>query len=182
MFSSMVGIAMTAMLTSSVNLPAWQMDYRNAKEMAARDHRPLAVVIGTGSTGWDAVVPMVDRTADAMRTGYVCVYVDKSTPAGRKLAGEFEMSDTVGVVISDRTGEFQAFRHSGRIDEAELVRATARYADPAYRVLRTETVVPEQPVSPVGYYQSQYAAPQSATSAPAQSSCPNCQRAQAYHW
>ena len=175
MFSSLVGFAMTAMLTSSVNLPAWQTDYRNAREQAARDHRPLAIVIGTGSSGWDAVVPMVDRTADDLRTNFVCVYVDKNTPAGQKLARDFEMTDTVGVVISDRTGDFQAFRHTGKIEEAEMHRAAVRYADPAYRVLRTETAVPE-PVQTQSNYQQQ------AYPAATNGGCPNCQRAQGYHW
>ena len=76
------------------------MDYRQARDLAAKEQKPLAVIIGSGSTGWEKVVPMADRTATAMRAGFVCVYVDKTTPEGEKLAKAFEMNDA-GVIISN---------------------------------------------------------------------------------
>ena len=49
MFSSMICLAASAMLSTATaaNLPAWQLDYRQARDVAAREQKPLAVVIGT---------------------------------------------------------------------------------------------------------------------------------------
>jgi hypothetical protein len=144
------------------------MSYRQAKDIAAQAQKPLVVVIGSGSAGWDDVVAMEDDTATAVRANFVCCYIDKNTERGAQLAREFEMVDTTGVVMSDRTGELQAFRRTGKMESAELHRAALRYSDPAFVVRTTETQVPVQQAN----YYSNYAPP------PMQGGCPNCQQGQ----
>ncbi|MFL5329243.1 MAG: hypothetical protein ACJ8C4_10040 [Gemmataceae bacterium] len=151
--------------TSSANLPSWEMSYRQAKDIAAQAQKPLVVVIGTGSAGWGDVVSMEDQAASAVRANFVCCYIDRNTERGAQLAREFEMVETTGVVMSDRTGELQAFRRTGKMESAELHRAALRYSDPAYVVRTTETQVPVQQAN----YYSNYAPP-------TQGGCPNCQQ------
>src|SRR6185369_16011411 len=164
MYSSMICLAMSAMLstTTAAHLPAWQLDYRQARDVAAREQKPLAVVVGTGAAGWDKIVAgdLAPETASALRSGFVCVYVDKSTPDGEKLAKAFDLTKTTGLVISDRKGDLQAFRHEGQMADADLHRAAVRYADPALVVRSTESNAP--PPAPVQYYQ------------PAFGGCPSC--------
>jgi len=45
-----------------------------------------------------------------------------------------------GVVISDRTGQLQAFRHAGELNGSELVSRLQRYADGSRVVTTTDTL------------------------------------------
>jgi len=167
MYTSMIGL-MLATMTPSANLPAWQLDYRQAKALAAREHKPLAVVIGTGAANWDVVSTgsLGDNAADTLRTAYVCVYVDVATEAGQKLASEFEMKK--GLVISDKTGTLQAYKQIGAIEANKLTTALTHYADPNVVVKTTEMAGDVPAKAPVtstsNYYPVQ------------QSSCPFCRQ------
>jgi hypothetical protein len=94
---------------------------------------------------------------------YVCVYVNTDTEDGQRLAKSFEMTN--GIVISDRTGDLQAFRHEGGLTGAELVRNLERYAAPERQVRVTETTgtqrtsyyAPDAGASPAGYAAPGYA-------------------------
>ncbi|MBX7104156.1 MAG: hypothetical protein K1X57_08740 [Gemmataceae bacterium] len=168
MYSIVLGLALaTTANSSAANLPTWQTDYRQAKVVAARDHKPLAVVIGNGSAGWEGVVAgtLSENAAQVLRNAYVCVYIDANTEAGKKLAGEFEATGTPTLVISDKTGEKQAYRHAGSVSSEQVATVLTRYAEPNVTVTTTE--VGNQPAAPAVnnsrpfYY-------------PVQSSCPNC--------
>ena len=76
---------------------------------------------------------------DLLRSEYVCVYVDRDRRAGRELAESFEMGDGPGLVLSDRRGDSQAFRHEGTLDDDALERQLRKYSDPDRVVRRTET-------------------------------------------
>ena len=126
------------------DVPVWQNEYRQARLKAAGDQKPLAVFVGSGKSGWAGVTPdgANDRRAnELLASRYVCLYVDTDTAAGRKLAASFELAGG-GLVISDRTGESQAFSHRGKLDREQLVRALERYSDPNHVVKATETNVP----------------------------------------
>jgi len=59
---------------------------------------------------------------------YVCAYVDTSTESGKRLADAFELPGGQGIIISDRTGGVQAFRHEGTLSNADLGAYLERYA------------------------------------------------------
>jgi hypothetical protein len=65
--------------------------------------------------------------------------LDTESPAGAKLASSFDLPGGIGVVLSDREGQRQAFWHQGALDEQELTRALQRHADPDGPVVLTET-------------------------------------------
>ena len=79
---------------------------------------------------------------------YVCLYVDTEHIAGRELAASFEMGGP-GLVISDGTGEVQAFRHEGDLSNNRLLKYLQRFSDPDRVVMVTET----NPAPAVSYYQ-----------------------------
>ena len=100
----------------------------------------MAVVIGRGPSDWDAVTrdgKLDTSVAEVLGASYVCVYVDTTTDRGRMLADAFEMKS--GLVLSDRTGEKQAFRHEGTLSNGDLARVLQRYSAPDRVVTRTET-------------------------------------------
>jgi len=160
---------------STSNLPAWQLDYRQAQELAARDQKPLAVVLGSGPASWEKLVAgeISDETSNVLRTNFVCVYVDTKTVEGKKLADDFEMSSNPGLVISDRTGRVQAYRHGGTMDNAELQRTAAKIADPNFVPQTTETnqAAAFKTPAPAPVY----------TSPAANSYCPSCQLRQSMY-
>jgi hypothetical protein len=90
----------------------------------------MAVFVGTGKAGWEAAVrdgfdPSVSKL---LAEKFVCLYVDSSTPRGKDLAAAFQVGNR-GVVLSDRTGQTQAYSAAGTISRSELSRALVAYAD-----------------------------------------------------
>jgi len=159
MFSSMIGLALALAPSPAANLTAWQSDYRQAKSLAAREHKPLAVVIGTGAANWDNVVSagsLGDTAINTIRSTYVCVYIDTATEAGKKLAKEFDFTGP-GVIISDRTGELQAYRQVGTVEATKLTTTLVKYAESDRVVKTTEVVAPVTITTPhfqPAYYQA----------------------------
>lgn len=141
MYSIVFGLVLATTATApAANLPTWQADYRQAKVLAARDSKPLAVVIGSGSATWDSVISgqLSDQAAQTLRSGYVCVFVDVNSEAGKKLASAFEAGSTPTLILSDRTGEVQAYRHVGAIEADKVATVLTRYAEPNRAVTTTE--------------------------------------------
>ena len=87
MYTSMIGLALSAALAAPAALaPAWQHDYRLARELGEREHKPLVVVIGSGSTDWAKLAKAAeqDETINpTLRSNYVCLFVDTDTYAWR---------------------------------------------------------------------------------------------------
>ncbi len=120
----------------------WHSDYGAAKKQAASANKPLAVFLGAGADGWrkmsrEGALP--EEARQLLASQYVCVHIDTATEKGKRLAAEFEMPEGLGIVISDRTGELQAFYHEGDFANADLVRYLKRYGDPTYVVRATES-------------------------------------------
>jgi hypothetical protein len=125
--------------------PHWQADYRAALRRAERDGKPLAVVVGEGPAGWAGLVrdgPFDAELARLFDDGYVGLYLDSSTAAGRRLAEAFQVG-RLGLVISDRTGRVQALAHEGALAREELRRYLRHFADPDYSVRTTATGAPD---------------------------------------
>src|SRR5207248_8371563 len=112
----------------------WITDYRQALLTGKKESKPLAVFVATGQDGYNQVSrggtlsPQVRQT---LAKHYVCVYVDASQPAGRRLANTFEITKGRGLVLSDRTGQTQAFHHDGDLADADLVRQLERFSNVA---------------------------------------------------
>lgn len=138
--------------------PTWQSDYQSAIQVAVAQQKPVAVFIGHGEAGYDKLVSDGKIPADAgkqLANGYVCLYVDTDTAAGKTLAGQFQLTE--GLVISSPGGAVQALRHSGNLSSAQLTGYVAKYSQPAtvvttdYRgTVVNSGVVQASGVAPVG--------------------------------
>lgn len=131
-----------ALLAGQGGSPTWQNDYHKAQQMGASQKKPLAIVFGSGANGWTKIAKEATPAAgvsQVLTQSYVCVYVDTATPAGKKIAGDFGITQSTGLVISDRSASLQAFWHQGDMTSQNLETYLRRFADPAVVVRTTET-------------------------------------------
>jgi hypothetical protein len=131
MLTATFAIVLVAGFSSGANaaIPNLQVDYAQARTLAASENKPIAVFIGNGAGTMGRMVTEGIITADAaklLREKYVALYVDTSTPAGQELASRFGMTE--GLVISGPGGSVQAYRHSGPVSEADLNKQLTYYA------------------------------------------------------
>src|SRR5262245_2318543 len=122
--------------------PAWITDYAQARRQGETLRKPLAVFLAPGKDGWQKLSRegKIDfPSLKMLAAGYICVHIDTTTDRGKQLAGAFNMSGGLGLVISDRSGELQAFRHEGSLPAGELSRHLERFAGLTSRPSRTET-------------------------------------------
>ena len=143
--------------------PSFERDYSLAHKAAVVQHKPIAVFIAAGETGWQKLTReggLSPAASKAPFDNYVCVFANTETPAGQKTAAAFGLTGQSGLVISDRTGDLQAFRHSGQLSQDELSSRLVKYADANRVATTTETVAPPAAVLPAGFY----------------GGCPNCRR------
>ncbi len=139
MYTSMIGLAATAWLASTA--PNWQTDYRDAKALAARENKPLVVVMCTGAPAWNGISTegsLSPEALKALKDSYVCLYVDTDTPKGRRLAADFDITGTA-LIISDKTGDLQAYRHDGVQSASQLAEVFRQYANPDRVVTTTDS-------------------------------------------
>jgi len=149
MHTSLVVVALSGLL--SVFAPpdsvAWQNDYHQARETVPTQNKPLAVFIASGANGYDKVSrdgTLSPEVQKALLDSYICVYVDSSTPSGQKLATDFAITGGTGLILSDRTGQKQAFYHSGDLSNVDLTTWLQRFADPNLVVSSTMTIATER--------------------------------------
>src|SRR5262249_39620349 len=122
--------------------PEWLTNYTEARKVGRKEDRPLAVFLGSGQAGYEKVSrtgSLSPRVRDLLAQKYVCVYLNVDDTAAQKLANALEITRGRGLVLSDRSGESQAFHHDGDLSEADLVRNLERFANPAFRARTTET-------------------------------------------
>src|SRR3954452_25052503 len=137
MNASIMGVAFVAALSTAHNAalaPAWQHDYRMARELGSREKKPLVVVIGSGKTDWANLAKPAEQDEtinQTLRSSYVCVFVDTDTTSGQELARDFQFAGP-GVVISNRSGETQAYRKAGEVPAGELAKQLVNQLDDAY--------------------------------------------------
>lgn len=111
-------------------MPLWQRDYTQAQKKAAEMQKPLAVFLAPGQDGMEKLIPggLSNQAREMMANKFICVRIDTSTPEGKRWAQAFEIGD-MGIVISDRGGNYQAFWHQGALTIPSLVRQLQRNAD-----------------------------------------------------
>lgn len=144
MYTSITLLALTGLSAAAMPepQPTWQSDYRLARRIGEREQKPLAVFVGSGTGGWLQLVREGRTEVDAVKLlaeRYVCVFVDGTNTEGKRLAESFGLTGSRGLVISDRTGEYQAFRHDGDVSAGDLSRHLARYASPDFTPITTES-------------------------------------------
>src|SRR5829696_6208208 len=92
----------------------WLTDYGAAQRKCLQQEKPLAVIIGSGQNGFNRLLKEGNLKNDVRATlaaNYVCLYVDASRPENRGLVKDFDIHSGVGLVVSDRRGEYQVFSH-----------------------------------------------------------------------
>ncbi len=147
MYTSILLLALSVAPSADLATPSWSTDYFAASKLSAAAKKPLAVVLGSGEAGYDQLDRDGKLTTEAkglLASKYVCVYVNTDTAEGHRLAKAFEMPNGHGIVISDRNGDLQAFRHEGDLSNATLVRSLERFADPQREVVTTETATTQR--------------------------------------
>jgi hypothetical protein len=130
------------MAAAGLESPSWQSDYRSAQRLGREGCKPLAVFIGSGKAGWNQMTrdrQLGAEVKELLTKTYICVYIDTAVATGKQLASEFEIPKGPGIIISDQTGKYQAFRHQGDLSSDQLVHYLRRYADPKRVVRTTET-------------------------------------------
>jgi hypothetical protein len=169
MYTSIMLVALTGLVApvESTEGPSWQTDYSKASQIVARANKPLAVFLGSKADKVSRDGQLSSEAKQLLADKFVCLHIDTSTDQGMALARQFEMTSGVGMVISDRTGQLQAYRHEGTLDDSSMVRYLARYSDPQY-VVRTTEINSGERIS--SYPPNDYGT----GSGPASSSCPTC--------
>lgn len=169
MYTSIVLVALVGaggIPESAAQTPQWHRDYFAARKLISREHKPLAVFVGRGESGWDDRSKEGELSKEAknlLDAHYICVYVDTTKAEGRQLADSFDLKE--GLVLSDGSGDQQAFRHEGSLSNPDLEKHLRKFSDPDRVPVKTETTAApavryyEPPVpqpspfaSPGGYY------------------------------
>jgi hypothetical protein len=158
--STLAVLTLSGMLGANLSTqPDWQTDYRKAMALAVKEHKPLAVFIVKGESKKLANLPA--DVSKALKANYIAVTINSSDAEGKKIAQAFELTE--GVVISDRTGEKQAYRIEGKTSTDDLPQTLVRLADPKHVTTTTEVHGEAAPITAASFF------------APS-SYCPSCQQ------
>jgi hypothetical protein len=158
MYTSVMLLALSAGVVPGTMIPvapSWRSDYSLAVKEGQRNQRPLAIFVSPEAGGWDKVSKEggLDKEARQLLQGhYVCVFLDSSQEHDRQLADQLELSGGRGVVLSDSTGQKQAFWHTGTLSNEQLNHYLRKYSDPQQVVTQTETVAVARAQAPPTYY------------------------------
>jgi hypothetical protein len=147
MYTSIAILALAgSMLAPSSPSPrpnlVWWRDYYVAKERGVKEQKPLAVFVGTGQGGYHQITQkgeLNDSIKEVLADHYVCVYLDTSSQSQNGLITALAVTKGNGLVLSDRTGNVQAFHHDGQITEADLARQLQHFAERNVEIRTTLT-------------------------------------------
>jgi len=87
--------------------------------------------IASGKDGWKSVTTEGELGLEVRRllvSHYICVYVDSAQAAQKGLVQSFDAGQQPLVVLSNHSGRYQAYRHSGKLANVGLARALERHA------------------------------------------------------
>lgn len=145
MYATMAIVALTAGLTSGklTPTPVWLDDYRAAQTRVSEAHKPMIVFVASGKEGWESVLrdgKLTESANKLLAEKFVCVYANTNTTRGRNLADALQVGNK-GLVITDKTGQYQSYSLAGDLTGNELVRVLEQKADDKKEVKKTETVV-----------------------------------------
>jgi hypothetical protein len=142
MYVSLVWLAVSGWSVGAADELRWQSDYAAVLKQAASERKPVAVFFASGASGWEKLGRDGGLQREAKRVlaeRYVCLYVNLATAPGRRLTEAFKMPGGFGIVLSDRSGKVQAFRHEGDLGNRDLLAYLEQYADPNRTARSTQT-------------------------------------------
>jgi hypothetical protein len=127
MYTSVALIALAGFFTgpAAPSEPVWRNDYFEAQRIGKKDHKPLAVFVGSGSAGYENIPKegkMNAETRKVLQENFVCVYLDTAHQESTDLVSAFSITKGQGLVISNRAGDYQVFHCDGTLPESELLR------------------------------------------------------------
>lgn len=142
---TLVGVfALVAMLSPGQSLsaaePSWSGDYHAAQKRAAAEKKPLAVFIGKGQGAQEKVAtegtfnPAIKKV---LGDNYVCVYLDSTQASAKGLISALAITKGQGLVLSDRTGAYQAYHHDGPLSQSELAQQLTHFSNPNLEIRTT---------------------------------------------
>ena len=150
MYTSLMLVALSGYVAQAEAIPSsWINDYNQACTEVQKHRRPLAVFLAGGPEGWDKVVKEGELGKDAqalLSNNYIRVFIDTTDEKGKRLARQFDIPDGRGLVISDVSGEKQAFWHAGTLSNQDLEHYLRRFADTDRVLVATESPARPQPV------------------------------------
>jgi hypothetical protein len=159
MYTSILYVALSAGFAPNAESipvnPFWRSDYQLALREGRRNHRPLAIFVGAGPEGWDSLSKdgSLDKEArQLLERNYVCLYLDSDLAEGRRLADQLELPQGRGVILSDSTGEKQAFWHPGSLSNENLRHYLRKYSDPELVIAKTEMIAEPRPQPTPAYH------------------------------
>lgn len=150
MFTSALLLAVSGWSGSALpeaESPRWLSNYDQALAKGAEEKKPLAIFVGSGEAGWEKLSrdgKLGKKTKELLSSQYVCLYLDTTNPDAKKMAQTLEIPKGVGIVISDRKLEMQAFYHRGDLKGEDLDYYLKKFANPNLVVRTTETNPPER--------------------------------------
>jgi hypothetical protein len=127
----MITVLGSMLLAGQSATPTWQKSYSQARLQSSAQSKPIAVMFGSSSNGWMNVVKDAAPTEEVTRLltdKYICCYVDTTSPKGKQLAENFGITADTGMVISDRTGQLQAFWHQGDMSSNDLTSCLTKFS------------------------------------------------------
>lgn len=155
-----------------VSAGAWHTNYRDAWDLSTKEDKPILITFSEGNASQDKdLTSLVDRFPTLSKQ-FVLVKADKNTTEGKQLFQLFDMSANSGMVVVERSHEWQFCRleRSLNADEVETVlqKTAGAKGRPAGEVLAT-TVTNKFIESAID---SSFAFPTQPFS-----NCPSCRRA-----
>jgi hypothetical protein len=128
---TLVLVALAQVINSPTATNKWLDDYNTGYKQAVAQHKPLAVFVGHGTTGYNAVAQegqLDQQSQKLLREHYVCVYVDATEEGNRDLVRQLKAGDGTALVLSDPKAEFVAFRHVGTMTKDQLGNTLKSYS------------------------------------------------------
>lgn len=119
-----------------------QTQYGTARAMGRSQGKPIAIIVGNGSAGWNQLVEegsLSRRARNLLSQQFVPLYVNRDSEEGKRLAGSLDIHSETGIILSTREGSDQAFSHTGKMSRAELEETLDRFAT-VRSISRTETL------------------------------------------
>ncbi|MFM7148970.1 MAG: hypothetical protein ACKO23_03925 [Gemmataceae bacterium] len=119
-----------------------QTQYGTARAMGRSQGKPIAIIVGNGSAGWNQLVEegsLSRRARNLLSQQFVPLYVNRDSEEGKRLVSSLDIHSETGIILSTREGSDQAFSHSGKMSRAELEETLDRFAT-VRSISRTETL------------------------------------------
>ena len=140
-FLALAGFLVAPLAAASAQEVAFK-SYPEGQEFGRKAGKPLAVIVGAGRTGLNHLTQEGTVSPDVRKTladKYVCVLLDTNRPDDRAVIRQLGITSGTGLVLTDRTGELQAFSHDGTLPGTDLSRQLKRFADPHVIVSVTQS-------------------------------------------